>query len=71
MADEIIGNSELLMRMMENIIQEARLGYTGSLELEIDEEYREYALASGYVLFPINFDPRWINQCKGYTTGDE
>jgi len=52
--------------MMKNITSESRLGYTCSLELKLYEEYREYAIDNGYFIFPINYDPRWIFQCKGY-----
>jgi hypothetical protein len=56
------------MSMMKQITSESRLGYTGSLNLELDEEIREYAISNGYFIFPLNFDPRWISRCDGYET---
>ncbi len=65
-AIQIISNHDSLFEMMKQITSESRLSYTGSLNLKLNEEYREYALSNGYVIFPINFDPRWIKNCEGF-----
>ena len=67
-AINIISDSDSLFRMMECITGESRLGYTGSLRLKLKENYEDYALGMGYFIFPINFDPLWIERCEGFTT---
>ena len=33
------------------------------LQLDVDQ----HAVSAGYFSFPVNFDPVWINECKGHT----
>lgn len=65
-AQEIVGNSDTLLSMMKSLIEDNKLGYTGSLGLKLKKDYEEYALSNGYFIFPINFDPGWIENCNGF-----
>ena len=66
LATEIISNSGLLFSMMKSITGDSELGYTGDLEIELKKGYEGYAIDSGYFIWPINFDPGWIENCNGY-----
>lgn len=33
-------------------------------------KYSEHGFKSGWVMFPLNFDPIWITNCDGFTTID-
>ena len=65
-AIEIISDHETLLSMMKSIVEFNKLGYTGSLGLKLKEDYEEYAISNGYFIFPINFDPGWIENCNGF-----
>jgi len=75
-AIEIIGSHTDLYDMIKFVmVENGRLGYTGSLELKLKGEYEEYAISNGYFIFPsyfiffifpINFDPGWIENCNGF-----
>jgi hypothetical protein len=51
---------------MKSITGDSELGYTGDLEIELKKGYEGYAIDSGYFIWPINFDPGWIENCNGY-----
>ena len=33
---------------------------------ELDLELNEFGIKNGWCNYPSNFDPVWVNQCKGY-----
>jgi hypothetical protein len=66
MAIETISDSELLFHLLSHLVKDNVLTGPYPLELRVNEEYREYAISNGWVTWPINYDPRWLETCKGY-----
>lgn len=61
------GHSTDLFHHMKTLTQDLKLPRIIGLEIKAVKQWEKEAISEGWLLYPFNFDPRWIESCSGFT----